>query len=77
MNDERRDNVVRFRRPPPKKPAPPQRKPPQPFRRAGPGGEPAINWARAPKAIALIVVFFLLMWLLNGLGGLISGIGMR
>ena len=76
MKDERHDNVVRFRRPTAKKPPPPQRKPARPARRPG-GGEPAINWSRAPKAIALILIFFLVMWLLNGLGGWISGVGVH
>lgn len=66
MND-RRDNVVKFK-PPPKRPDPPR-----PKRR--PNGEPAINWSRAPKAIVLIVIFMVFMWLVGGLAGWISGIG--
>ena len=65
-------NVVRFQ-PRPKRTVPPPPSPPrpQPYRtgRANPRGHgPAINWSRAPKAIVLLVIFFVAMALIGGLG---------
>ena len=74
MTDDR-DNVVRFR-PRPKRPAPTP--PPKPYcpnvRR--PSGQPAVNWSKAPKAAALIVIVLLFFWLVGGLADWISRIGL-
>ena len=69
-------NVVRFR-PRPKRPAPPPapKSRPQPYRPTRTGHEPAINWSRAPKAIVLLVLFFIAMALVGGLGDWIGRIG--
>ena len=64
-------NVVRFR-PKPKRPPPPPKA--APVRRRA-SGEQAVNWSRAPKALVIIALFFLAMWLVGGLASLISGIG--
>ena len=69
-------NVVRLR-PRPKRPAPPppSKSRPQPYRANRGGHEPAINWSRAPKAIVLLVLFFIAMALIGGLGDWIGRIG--
>jgi hypothetical protein len=67
-------NVVRFR-PRPKRPPPPSKPKTQPYRPTGGGGERAINWSRAPKAIVAVLIFFLAMWLLGRLVDWISKIG--
>jgi hypothetical protein len=68
--------VVRFR-PRPKRPAPapPPRPQPRAYRPNTGGHEPAINWSRAPKAIVLLVLFFIAMALIGGLGDWIGRIG--
>ena len=69
-------NVVRLRprakRPPP---PPPSKSRPQPYRANRAGHEPAINWSRAPKAIVLLVLFFIAIALVGGLGDWIGRIG--
>jgi hypothetical protein len=69
MKDER-SNIVKFR--------PRPKQPPAPARSAArhSSGEPAINWSRAPKALVMIVIFFVLMWVVSSLAGWISNIGM-
>jgi hypothetical protein len=64
-------NVVRFR-PKPKRPPPPPKAAPVKRR---PTGERAVNWSRAPKALIIIGLFFLAMWLVGLLANFISGVG--
>jgi len=73
MKDDQ-GNIVRFR-PRPKAPPPP----PEPKRppRSRPTGEPPINWSRAPRAVVIILIVLLVMWLIGGFAGWISGIGVR
>lgn len=66
-------NVVRFR-PKPKQPKP---KPAPPRKAQRPGGaEPAVNWSRAPRFLAVTVVVLAVLWLLGQLSGWVSGVGM-
>lgn len=69
-------NVVRFQpRPkPPPKPKAKVKPTPKPYR-PNTGGEKAINWSRAPKALVIIALFFAVMWLLGGMSQLIGRIG--
>jgi hypothetical protein len=36
-----------------------------------PVGERAINWRKAPRALAAAAIFLLFMWLINRVGGLL------
>jgi hypothetical protein len=67
-------NVVRFQPRPKAPPAPKPKAQPKAYR-PNTGGEKAINWSRAPKALIIIALFFGVMWLLGGLGDLIGGVG--
>jgi hypothetical protein len=73
MKDER-DNIVRFQ-PRPKAPPPPKKRPAKARPTSHRGGEPAINWSRAPRAAVLIVGILFLMWLVGILANWVSGIG--
>jgi hypothetical protein len=72
MNDDP-NKVLKFR-PRPKPPAPP--KPPK-TRSSRPrrGGEPAINWSRAPRALAIVALILIFLWLVGWGVEQISGIG--
>ena len=76
MTDDR-DNVVRLR---PRSKRPPQPPTPKlkPVRSNAyrPAGQPAVNWSKAPKAAALIVIVLLFFWLIGGFADWISGIGL-
>lgn len=66
-----RNNVVPFKAKP--KPPPKPRRGPAPQSRSN--GERAINWSRAPRFLAAVVILMLTLWLIGRLSDWVSGIG--